>query len=111
MISSWEYSLVRLDACYNNTTTRHLLEPTDRLKQISVEANTANTATGINGWTCVKVGYVRTGSSVGADNYMISIYRNEANDSKSTTFYQPTNGTDATCAITGGVGWYGWNAQ
>ena len=108
---NWEYPLVRLDACYNASVTRHVLEPTDRLKALGYEQNTANTATGINGWTCVKVGYIRVGSVVAGDSYMIPIYRNEAEDSKSTTFYQPTDATDGTCSIAGGVAWYAWNAE
>lgn len=106
---SWEYSLVRLDACYNVSTTRHVLEPTDALKLSGIEANTANAATGVNGWSCVKVGYVRTGSKVSSDSHMIDVYRNEANDSKGTTFYQPTSGVDPSCGITGGVAWFAWN--
>ena len=109
-ILSWEYSLVRLDVCYNPTSSWHLLEPTDRLKAISVESNTTNQAIGINGWTCQKVGYVRTGSLVSWDLAMNTIYRNESSVA-TTSFYQPSDGTNASCDISGGAAWFAWDAQ
>lgn len=106
---TWEYSLVRLDACYHAATTRHVLEPTDRLKVIGVESNTAG-ANGVNGWSCAMVGYVRTGSTITADPHMVPIFRNESTGT-STSFYQTVNGADASCGISGAVGWYAWDAE
>ncbi len=112
-IGCWEYPLVRLDACFHATTgvdnTRHQLEPVDRLVATGIENSSGS---GLGGYTCVKVGYVRTGSMIAADYYMESIYRNVASSTISTTFYGPTNGTDgSSCQIAGGVAWYAWSSQ
>lgn len=106
---SWEYPLVRLDACFHAATTRHLLEPTDCLKAIGVEAAISGAAIGVSGWSCEMVGYVRTGSIVASDAYMVRIWRNESN-ALTTSFYQQTSGADPACGITAGIGWYAWSA-
>lgn len=99
--------LSRLDACYRDADTRHVLEPQDQLKIEGIE-NAASV--GINGWSCVRVGYVRTGSIVGSDPAMIPVYRINIDD-KSSRFVTPMNSADdPSCGVDNtGIAWFAWN--
>lgn len=90
------HRLTLLGSCYHAATTWHIYEPTSSPEY------------GRPGWSCVPIGYVRTGTAIpGA----IAVYRHQE-DAMTSRMYDmsPTSGDGlAACSWSHGRAWWAWD--